>query len=565
MQVAAMEGSISPAPAWPRSAVGWLPFFWSRVLFPGASHAGAEAWRGRSLLFLVVLPAVLLYPCLAVPLFEPDESRYAEIPREMLERGEGVVPYLQGEPYLDKPPLLYWCVQACYWVFGIHIWAARLAPALAVHGCILATYLLGRRAVGERPAFWGALVLGLAPGFMTMARLLLLDGLLTLWTTLALLITFEALRGERLRWGWWLTAAASCGLGVLTKGPIALVLVLPPVVLYRRLGGPGCRVGRAGWAAFAGAVLAVALPWYVAMCARVPAFAREFFWEHNLHRFLAPYAHQHGVWFYIPVLLAGLLPTTLLAVPLLRSLLSSAPETAQRRTPELGFLLLAGGWCVLFFTLSACKLPTYILPAFPPLALALGHFLVHTQRAPSHRAWVVASVSLLVLFIGHQVLLPWYARIRSPVRRPDVLQRLCADRAVPVVCYPRNCDSVSFFLRRDDLQSYRSKDIEDLRKLVRERPRTVVLCTHRHSLRGLKQLLPPEVGVVDEVHFGLEDMLWVPRSLRKPLALLMGETALGLCDVAVVERRPPGSRPLPASDTQRTEVERVDAEDGDDD
>jgi hypothetical protein len=104
-----------------------------------------------------------------------------------------------------------------------------------------------------------------------------------------------------------------------------------------------------------------------------------------------------------------------------------------------------------------------------------------------------------------------------------------------VVCYPRNCDSIAFYLGRADLHVFRSKEIEELRSYLRSKPRAVILCTHRHSLRGLRQLLPPDVKVVDVVHFGLKDVPGVPPKLMKPLAVLMGETALGLGDVAVVE------------------------------
>jgi hypothetical protein len=520
----------------PRSPAGWLPFLWSRVLFAGAEEP-AGPWRWRSLLILLAVPAVLLYPCLSFHLFEPDESRYAEIPREMLLRGEWVVPYLQGEPYLDKPPLLYWLVAASYRAFGVQVWAARLVPALAVQFCILATYFLGRRSVGERAAFAGALMLGLTPGLLGMGRLLLMDGLLTLWTTLALLTAFEAIRGPRLRWGWWLAAAAASGLGVLTKGPVALVLLVPPLWLHRRLSGSGSRAGRRGWAVFAAVLLAVTAPWFAAICLRIPAFAGQFLWQHNLHRFLAPAIHPHGVWFYLPVVLAGLFPGTLIAIPFMRFLLSGDESVARRRTPAWGFLLLAGGWCLFFFTLSAGKLPTYVLPAFPPLALALGHVLAQGRWAASRTPVVVAAACFGLFVAAHYAALPWYARYRSPMGRPEEVVRRCADLATPVVCYPRNCDSVSFYLRRDDLRNYRSKDIEDLRAFVRKHPRTVILCTHRHSLRGLHELLPPEIHVVDEVHFGLQDIPGVPRSIMRPLAVLMGETALGLCDLAVVERR----------------------------
>src|SRR5437764_4043728 len=164
----------------------WLPFLWSKILFPGAARP-LEPPRLWSVLLLLVVPGVFLYPCLSFHLFEPDEGRYAEIPREMLARGEWVVPYLQSEPYLDKPPLLYWLVIVSYKLFGVHDWSARLVPALAIHGAVLLVYLLGRRSLGERSAFWGALLLSLAPGFMSMGRLLMLDGLLACFTTLGLL------------------------------------------------------------------------------------------------------------------------------------------------------------------------------------------------------------------------------------------------------------------------------------------------------------------------------------------------------------------------------------------
>src|SRR5437667_12722532 len=96
-----------PNHPFPRSLPAFLPYLGSRVLFPGASQPiGRRRWD--AILLLLVLPGVLLYPCLSFRLFEPDEGRYAEIPREMLARGDWVVPHLHGEPYLDKPPLLYW-------------------------------------------------------------------------------------------------------------------------------------------------------------------------------------------------------------------------------------------------------------------------------------------------------------------------------------------------------------------------------------------------------------------------------------------------------------------------
>ncbi|MBY0523224.1 MAG: phospholipid carrier-dependent glycosyltransferase [Gemmataceae bacterium] len=503
----------------PRSLQLLLKCIWAQVLFPG-SVTPAPAIRRSALLILLIVPGMLLYPCMGFHLFEPDEGRYAEIPREMLVRGDWVVPHLQGVPYLDKPPLFYWLVMASYALFGIDDWSARLVPALAVHGCVLLTYLLGRRSLGERPAFWGALLLGLAPGFLGVGRLLLLDGLLSLWVTLEIFCAFEAVRGERLKWGWWLLAAGACGLGVLTKGPIAVVLLLPPLTAYSWLTGRCCRVGWRALLIYVAIAMGVATPWFIAISIRLPEFPRYFLWEHHVIRFSTGFDHLRPFWFYAPIVLGGLLPGSLLGWAFLRFLLSSDETARQWRCPELGFLLLVGGWCVLFFSLSECKLPTYILPAFPPLALALGYFLTGSRWAMSR--WTVAACTTGFVFLAaaHYVALPWYAEHHSPFREPEVVERYC-EPGTPVVCYPRNCDSVAFYLGRDDLRTYRSKQTPQLIHYLETQPRTVLLFTHRHSMDALRQVLPPQLCMTDAT----------------PLCGSARPGIEGLCYMAVVKRR----------------------------
>jgi len=528
------DGTVKGAD-WPRSLLSCLPMLWQRVLFPGALKPSTTVSR-LGLVLVAVLPALLLYGTLGFRLFEPDEGRYAEIPREMLERGDWVVPHLQSEPYLDKPPLLYWLVMLSYKLFGVHDWSARLVPAGALHLCILVTYLLGRKVVGELAARWGSVLLCLAPGFMCMGRLLLLDGLLTCLVTVACLTAFLACRGARLHWAWWLFSALACGLGVLTKGPIALMLLVPPLWIQRRLAGSDFRLTWAQVLSYGAVVVVVALPWYVAVCLRSPAFARYFLWEHNVIRFLAPFDHPRPVWFYAPVLILGLLPAILWCVPFARFLLSGQEIVAARRSPELGFVLLVGLWCVFFFSLSGCKLPTYILPAFPFFCLTIGYYLA-SKPLRSNVPVAVVCASLVLLLVAQHAVVPWYAWYRSPMQRADVVREYAADEEATVVCYPRDCDTAAFYLGRDDLRSFRSKDIDELRTELRAHPRTVVLLTHRHSLRGLHELLPPELEIVDEAHFGLGDVKGMPDWLSKQVKHLAGETALGLCDIAVVQRR----------------------------
>src|SRR5262245_56004045 len=136
---------------WPTALIPALRLVWTRTLFAGPSPT-PEQPRAAGWFLLVVLPGLLLYPCLSFRLLEPDEGRYAEIPREMLARGEWIVPQLQGQPYLDKPPLLYWLVMLSYSIFGVHDWSARLVPALAVHATILCCYAFGCRMFGQRQA-----------------------------------------------------------------------------------------------------------------------------------------------------------------------------------------------------------------------------------------------------------------------------------------------------------------------------------------------------------------------------------------------------------------------------
>ena len=252
-------------------------------------------------------------------------------------------------------------------------------------------------------------------------------------------------------------------------------------------------------------------------------------------RFLTPFAHERGVWFYGPVLLLGLLPGTLLLWPFLRFLGSTKGEIAAKRPAELGFLLLAGGWCLLFFTLSSCKLATYILPAFPPLALALGWFLAHSSCRELRGPGVVAVAAFALLAGFHHLAVPWYAAYRSPMHRPG---KRCAavprrsvgtGRLLSAIAIPSPSTSAAMICTVIGV----TPSINSANWCAK--PRHLILCTHRHSREQLHQLLPPEVRIVEEVHVGLEELPGVPASLRKGLAALMGETALGLSDLAVVE------------------------------
>ncbi len=363
----------------PRTLAVLLPFWWSQVLFPARRAPAAtvptarRTWAGAAGLFL--LAAVLLFSNLSYPLVEPDEGRYAEIGREMLMSGDWVIPTLNGRPYLDKPPLFYWLLASSFHVFGTTAGAARLVPAVAALLTVLATVAIGRRALGGRAALWSGLVLTLMIGFVQSGRFLILDSVLTLFVALALLAGHEAIRGRRLRWGWWAASATACALGVLTKGPVALVLLAPPVAAHAWLSGSRVRPSPWQWGGYAAGVLGLAAPWFLAVVVRRPEFAYDFLIDHHLRRFFTAQYHSNPVWFYVPVLLFGCLPWTMLLLPFTHFLLTRAAAARQVRSRALGFFLLWAGWCIVFFSLSRGKLPPYVLPAVPAIALLLGAYL----------------------------------------------------------------------------------------------------------------------------------------------------------------------------------------------
>jgi 4-amino-4-deoxy-L-arabinose transferase-like glycosyltransferase len=366
----------------PRTLATLLPFWWSRVLFAGRMcNPSSRRTDCTSVLrtplgtlaLLAVLAGLLFLTRLRAPLLEPQEPRCAEVPRQMLHEGNWLVPVLHGQAHLDLPPLFYWLVMASYRLFGVHDWAARLVPGLAGVLTVLLTYLWGRRAAGPRAGLAGALVLCLSAEFVYRARMLTMDGLVCLWVTAALAAAHAALAGGTLRRGWWLASAAACGLGVLTRGPVALVLVAVPVLAYRCLDPRAARVRLRGGLLYLAVAAAVAGPWYAAVL--LPDIRISLFWQLGLPRLPGLGASEKGKWLALPQLLAGMMPWTLLLPGAVRFLARRSRRAARRRPAVLGFFVLSALGCLVFFAASGCTQACCLLPALPPLALVLGCYL----------------------------------------------------------------------------------------------------------------------------------------------------------------------------------------------
>jgi 4-amino-4-deoxy-L-arabinose transferase-like glycosyltransferase len=492
-----------------RTVLGRLPSWWSGTCFPGET---VPQQGGRAVLLceaaLVLAAGLLCYSRLDCPLQEPEETLYAEIPRQMLAADRILVPVRHGQNYYDKPPLLYWLVMGTYRVFGISDRTARLVPCTAAFLCVLVAYLWGKRLAGPRAAFAGALMLCLSPRFAQMARMLTMNGLLTLWVLVALAAAHRALAGPVLSRRWWLLSALACGLGVLTKGPVALALVAVPVLLYSYLDRRSARVGKRPWLAYLALTVGLPLPWFLLVAIRDPSFIHYFVWIHHVRRFLDPIDHLQPVWYYLPGLLLGMLPWTLLLPWLVVHLRSRVPAVREQRTGALGFFLLAGLWGLVFFSASGCKRPSYILPAMPPLALALGCYVDAACSLGRLRRthWACVAAGTFVLLLGAAWWgLPAYARKYS--LREDIAPHVEArPGGVPVLCYPHGWDAVSFYLERNDVRVFRQAQLADMVTALEKQAESLVVVKSDDSLDRFLETLPPS-------------LTFVPCSKRQPVAV----------------------------------------------
>ena len=343
---------------------------------------------------IVLLSYLFLFHSLgAYALKEPDEGRYAEIPREMVESGNYVVPYLNYCRYFEKPPLLYWTSALSYKAFGVNEWSFRLPNALFALLTALALYLFGRRWFGARCALLSSVILVSSLGFFSMGRIVTTDMLLTFLTSLALLSFYAYYREKRPTFLVLFYLALS--LATLAKGPVAVVLVVLTLVLFlaaeRRLSFlREMRPGR-GAALF----LVLTAPWFILISLKEKGFFYFFFVDQHLLRFLTSKHRRTGpLYYFLPVLFGGLFPWS---VFLPRALL------AVWRRSEFRLFLIWSAVVFVFFSLSQSKLPPYILPLFPFVSLALG-CLVHEawrgRAAPRAEKGVFICIFALFFCVG---------------------------------------------------------------------------------------------------------------------------------------------------------------------
>ncbi|HLJ92344.1 MAG TPA: glycosyltransferase family 39 protein [Gemmataceae bacterium] len=376
---------------------------------------------------LLTAAVALTFPNLgACSLWDIDEGNNAEAAREMLDCGNWVVPTHNYQLRVDKPALLYWLQISAFGLFGINEFAARLPSALAALAAVLMTYELGRRMFGAATGLLAGLVLATTGLFCAAAHFANPDALLNAATLLTLFFfwrTFSrplplplsstaADQGRGRERAWSVASGISAGVAVLAKGPVGLVLPVAIIGLFLLWS----RKARLLWEwRLLGAALAfvlVAVPWYVWVGVETKiAFLNGFILQHNIGRYLHPMEHHSGpVFYYLGVLALGFAPWSVFLglagwyatgkrareddPPSARLSFQPAAEWTEGRRPGLpaGYRFL---WCWIavtfgFFSLASTKLPNYILPLYPPLAILTAHFLQRwragTIRPP---AWVL--------------------------------------------------------------------------------------------------------------------------------------------------------------------------------
>jgi 4-amino-4-deoxy-L-arabinose transferase-like glycosyltransferase len=412
-------------------------------------------WRETGLL-AAVLFLLWFAICGVRPLSVPDEGRYPEVAREMLQSGDYVTPHLNGVAFLDKPILYYWLQTVSYRVLGVNTWSVRLMPVLfGVLGAVL-VFVASGQLFNRRAAYLAVAALVCNPLYFGASQYANMDLEVAIWVTATLILFLlgrqQAEGSWRRRCTFWL-AYASMGCGVLTKGLIGAVFPLMAIGVWVIVGWRWRELLRWYLASGSAIFLLVCLPWYVAVQKANPEFFHYFFIYQQFERFSSGgFNNALPFWFYVPVLLAGLLPWSLwLPKALYNQYRCAFGKDALDKSDVRQLLLLWPALVFIFFSIPQSKIVGYILPVLPPLAMLFGDYLDRklTQsgnapgfwlthlRAVAAAAFVVSLVLILVIpRFEKESILPLARELNARLQASD-----------QIVLYREYCQDLPMYLQ----------------------------------------------------------------------------------------------------------------------
>ncbi len=361
----------------------------------------------RRTLTLFFAAVVLLYLSSlgTMPLLEPDEARYAEIPREMIASGNYVTPHLNGVAYLEKPPLFYWGNALSFRLLGQSEFSARLFTAAVSAAGILLTYWMGAALSGWRTGLYAAIVLSTSLYHYVIGRLNTLDMTLAVTLLLAIFPAYLYLSERRASRGYLYLSYAAAGLAFLTKGLVGAVFPAAVIVVWLVFSRRHREIGRAISPAGILVFLAVALPWVVLAQRENPDFLWFFFVHEQFLRFTTTIHQRYEpFWFFLPIVVAGFVPWIALLRRIVLAVRASAEEFLSG--DAVVFLLSWVLFIFLFFSFSKSKLPTYMTPIFPPLAVLFGRGLEIWADREDGSVRCRAPLALAALLAAAIVILP---------------------------------------------------------------------------------------------------------------------------------------------------------------
>lgn len=333
-------------------------------------------WRD-ALLLLLAFGALYSFRLGSYPLSNPDEGRYAEIPREMLATGDWVTPRLNGVNYFEKPPLVYWATAVMEKIFGQNEWAVRAVPVLFALWGVLITYAAGRRLHGREAGLLAAIVLGTSLLWFVVGHIPLLDTAVSVLMAQAL---FAFLLGVRepagaTRRGLFYALYGSMALATLAKGLIGFLVTGAVMFLWLLVFNQWRRLRPFYLPTGALLFLALAVPWHVLAALHNETWVHRYFVFEHFERFLTSAASRPGpVHYFVWIVLGGMIPWTGFLWPAVREALRGG-WSRRKENADAWFLVTWVAFVFFFFSVSNSKLPPYILPIFPALAVLIGAWL----------------------------------------------------------------------------------------------------------------------------------------------------------------------------------------------